>query len=106
MSGFVFFDLASGCGDGGWEREPPELVGVTGVVRPGVNEGLNSDTESGMKERVGGYEPFEFSEEGAKSVVSSGTGGSLDFSSTIFGGGRGGGRSSYGLRPATFMSVG
>ena len=59
-----------------------------------------------MKGRVGGYEPFGFSEEGVKSVVSSGTGGSFDFSSIIFGGGRGGGRSSSGLRPATFMSVG
>ena len=55
---------------------------------------------------MGGHEPFGFSEESVKSAVSSGTGGSLDFSSKIFGGGRGGGRSSSGVKPATFMRVG
>lgn len=53
-----------------------------------------------------GHKPFKFSEEGVKPVVSSSTGGSCDFSSTIFGGGGGGGRSLSGLRPATFMGVG
>lgn len=39
-----------------------------------------------------GCEPFGVSEEDVKTVVSSGTGGSADFSSMIFGGGGGGGR--------------
>jgi len=51
-------------------------------------------------------EPFGFSEEGVNPMVSSGTGGRVDFSSMIFGGGGGGGRSASGLRTATFMSVG
>jgi hypothetical protein len=38
--------------------------------------------------------------------VSSGVGGSFEFSSTIFGGGGGGGRSSCSLLPAAFMGVG
>lgn len=56
---------------------------------------------------MGGYEPFGFSEEGVKLVVSSGTGGSFNFSSTIFGrgGGGGSGRSSSSLRPTTFMGA-
>ena len=56
--------------------------------------------------RSGGYEPFGFSEEGVKPVVSNGAGSSFDVSSEIFGGGGGGGRSSSGLWPTTFMSVG
>ena len=55
---------------------------------------------------MGRYEPFGLSKGGVKPVVSSGTGGSVDFSSTIFGGGGGGGRSSSGLRPTTCMGVG
>jgi hypothetical protein len=57
-------------------------------------------------EESGEYEPFGFSAEGIKPMVSKGGGSGPDFSSTIFGGGGGSGRSSCEFLPAASMSVG
>lgn len=103
VSGFVFFGLASGCGDGGRERDSLRTVGDDGLARSGVNPTFNTMQDG---KRNGGQEPSEFSEEGIQPVVANCGGCISDSSSTIFGGGGGGGRSSYVFLPATSMGVG
>ena len=44
VSGFVFFGLASGSGDGGWEGESLRPDGVNGLTKPRVNTAFNADT--------------------------------------------------------------